>query len=203
VLLYACSSNPGKLAEFALAAQIAGLDGIQIRPLPDLESIDPPGENGETFEENAATKALFYSGFTQEIVFADDSGLEVDALGGEPGVRSARYAGDDATDVKNNELLLRNLKSVLNRHARFVCAIAVARAGKLLITAGGTVEGEILEEPRGENGFGYDPLFFYPPLERSFGELPPEMKFSVSHRGNAVRSFIAKLQGSLPRTELR
>ena len=200
MLLYACSSNPGKLSEFALAAEMAGLSGIQIRRLPGLESIDPPDENGETFEENAAIKALFYSSYTREIVFADDSGLEVDALGGEPGVRSARYGGDDATDVKNNELLLRNLQSALNRHARFVCAIAVARAGKLLMTTEGTVEGEILKEPRGENGFGYDPLFFYPPLDKSFGELPTEVKFSVSHRGNAVRSFFAKLPELLWRT---
>lgn len=194
MLLYACSSNKGKLAEFALAAEKAGVSGIEILPLPELQSIEPPEETGVTFEENAVLKALYYSRFTPEIVFADDSGLEVDALGGEPGVYSARYAGADASDRSNIELLLRNLRTSMNRHARFVCAIAVAQGGKLRITAGGAVEGEILEESRGQNGFGYDPVFFYPPLDASFGQLSPETKFSVSHRGTALRSFFAKIK---------
>jgi XTP/dITP diphosphohydrolase len=193
VLLYACSSNAGKLAEFALAAEKAGVGGIEIRSLPDLAAIDPPEENGATFEENAALKALYYSKFTSEAVFADDSGLEVDALGGEPGVFSARYAGAEATDAENIELLLRKLRTRLSRHARFVCVVALALAGELITHAVGTVEGEILAEPRGENGFGYDPVFFYPPLDRSFGQLLPAEKLSVSHRGMALRSFFAKL----------
>jgi XTP/dITP diphosphohydrolase len=196
MLLYACSSNKGKLAEFALATDEAGMSGIKILPLPELRSIDPPEETGATFEENAALKALYYSKFTAEPVFADDSGLEVDALGGEPGIYSARYAGANATDSSNIELLLRNLGTSLNRHARFVCAIAVAQEGKLRTTATGTVEGEILDEPRGQNGFGYDPVFFYPPLRASFGQIPPETKFSVSHRGNALRAFFAKIKAA-------
>jgi XTP/dITP diphosphohydrolase len=200
VLLYACSSNRGKLAEFALAAEKGGVSGIEMRPLPELRAIDPPEETGATFEENAALKALYYSRFTAELVFADDSGLEVDALGGEPGIFSARYAGAGASDHSNIALLLQRLRTSLNRHARFVCAIAVAQRGKLLMTAGGTVEGEILEEPRGENGFGYDPVFFYPPLNASFGELPPETKFSVSHRGNALRSFFERFNEMLQRS---
>jgi XTP/dITP diphosphohydrolase len=194
MLLYACSSNKGKLAEFALAADEAGMSGIEILPLPELRSIDPPEETGATFEENAALKALYYSQFTAEPVFADDSGLEVDALGGEPGIYSARYAGADATDSSNIDLLLRNLRTSLNRHARFVCAIAVAQGGTLRTTATGMVEGEILDEPRGQNGFGYDPVFFYPPLQASFGQIPPATKFSVSHRGNALRAFFAKVK---------
>lgn len=194
MLLYACSTNPGKLAEFELAARLAGHTGLEIRPLPDLRNIEAPEETGATFEENAVLKALYYSRFTPELVFADDSGLEVDALGGEPGVFSARYSGPDATDQSNIELLLQNLRPpTLNRHARFICMLALARSGRLLLTAGGTAEGEILEAPIGENGFGYDPVFFYPPLRRSFAQLDPETKFSVSHRGHALRSFFEKL----------
>lgn len=197
MLLYACSTNRGKLAEFELSARMAGQSNFEIRPLPDLRTIEPPEETGATFEENALLKALYYSRFTPELVFADDSGLEVDALGGEPGVFSARYAGPGATDSANIQLLLRNLHPALNRHARFVCSLALAQAGKLLLTAGGTAEGEILEEPCGENGFGYDPVFFYPPLNQSFAQLTPETKFSVSHRGNALRTFFAKLNDTL------
>ena len=163
--------------------------GLQLLPLPDLKRITPPEETGATFEENAAIKAVYYSGFTDELVFADDSGLEVDALGNEPGIFSARYAGAQATDAANNELVLNRLHHQLNRHGRFVCAIALARAGKLITVVQGTVEGEVLEIARGTNGFGYDPLFFYPPLGCAFGELAAEDKFAVSHRGNAVRAL--------------
>lgn len=194
MLLYACSTNPGKIAEFELAARLSRHDGIEIQSLPDLSAIAAPEETGATFEENAVLKALYYSRFTREHVFADDSGLEVDALGGEPGVYSARYAGTGATDSANNELLLRRLHAQLNRGARFVCVLALAREGKLLLTAAGSVEGEILEAPRGAGGFGYDPLFFYPPLNQSFAELAPETKFSVSHRGHALRNFFARLR---------
>lgn len=194
MLLYACSTNPGKIAEFELAARLFGRSEIDIRPLPDLRSIEPPEETGATFEENAVLKAVYYSQFTGEHVFADDSGLEVDSLGGEPGVFSARYSGPGATDASNNQLLLQRLEPRLDRQARFVCLLALAQAGQLLLTAGGTAEGEILKVPRGENGFGYDPLFFYPPLNQSFAELAPETKFSVSHRGNALRSFFEKLK---------
>ncbi len=134
-------------------------------------------------------KAIYYSQFTAAPVLADDSGLEVDSLGGEPGIFSARFSGPNAADAANNDLLLERLGPVLNRHGRFVCAIALAQAGHLLTAVQGSAEGEILETPRGTNGFGYDPLFYFPPLARSFGELSSDVKFSVSHRGNAIRAL--------------
>jgi XTP/dITP diphosphohydrolase len=184
--LYACSSNPGKLAEFALAAG----EEIEILPLPGMDKLAAPEENGETFEENAVLKALYYSRFTHEEVFADDSGLEVDALGGAPGVLSARFAGARATRSENNTLLLERLAGAAQRTARFVTVVALAQSGELLGTSAGTVEGEILGEPRGTNGFGYDPLFLYPPLERSFAELADTEKFAVSARGKALRALL-------------
>ncbi|MDQ2775912.1 MAG: RdgB/HAM1 family non-canonical purine NTP pyrophosphatase [Acidobacteriota bacterium] len=189
MVLYACSTNQGKLSEFALAARQSPIPGPEILPLPNIKQITPPEETGATFEENAAIKAVYYSGFTDELVFADDSGLEVDALGNEPGVFSARYAGAAATDAANNELVLNRLEHQLNRHGRFVCAIALAKAGKLMTVVQGTVEGEVLESAQGANGFGYDPLFFYPPLGCAFAELAAEDKFAVSHRGNALRAL--------------
>lgn len=188
--LYACSSNPGKLREFALAARECGADGILIEPLPGLKTMPPPEETGNSFEDNARIKAIYYSQFTTAPVFADDSGLEVDSLNGAPGIYSARFAGPDATDDANNELLLRRLGNRCDRRARFVCAIAVAEQTRVLHTVRGTVEGEILTAPRGENGFGYDPLFFYAPFERTLAELSGEEKFSVSHRGKAVRELL-------------
>ena len=191
MILYACSSNTGKLKEFAFAAQAAGREDVQIFPLANLEQIPPPEETGATFAENAALKALYYSQFSGSAMFADDSGLEAEALGGEPGIFSARYAGPGASDADNIQLLLGRLGSASNRHARFVCAIAVAHFGRLVIAVQGTVEGELLETPRGSLGFGYDPIFVYPPLGKTFAELTPEVKFSVSHRGNALRALFA------------
>jgi XTP/dITP diphosphohydrolase len=192
--IYVCSSNAGKLEEFALAAREARAGDLVIEPLPHLRAIAAPEENGVTFEENASAKALFYSGFTAELVLADDSGLEVEALGGAPGVQSARYAGPQATDAANNSLLLANLENLLDRRARFVCVLAIARAGEIVVTCRGTVEGEILSAPRGRGGFGYDPLFFYAPLNQSFGELSAEQKLAVSHRGRAVRELFRWLE---------
>jgi XTP/dITP diphosphohydrolase len=180
--LYACSSNPGKLREFVLA-------GLPIETLPNLKSIPVPEETGSTFEDNARLKAVYYSQFTPELVFADDSGLAVDVLGGEPGVYSARYAGANATDDKNNSLLLKRLAGAQDRRARFVCAVSLARAGNIMTTVHGEVAGEILQAPRGMNGFGYDPLFFYPRRNCGFAELTNEEKFAVSHRGNALRAL--------------
>ena len=193
MLVYACSTNPGKLREFAWAAEESALEGLAIEQLPGLQNISPPEENGATFEENASAKAVYYSGFTQETVLADDSGLEVDALAGAPGIHSARYAGPEATDEDNNNLLLRDLKHATHREARYVCVLALAQAGRILMTAHGVVEGTILLAPRGQGGFGYDPLFFYPPLDRSFAELSPGEKFVVSHRGNALRALLKRL----------
>lgn len=184
--IYVCSSNQGKLRDFTLAGSQAG---IAVEPLPELANIAPPDETGVTFEENAIIKAIYYSQFADAPVLADDSGLEVDALGGEPGVFSARYAGSGASDNENNRLLLERLRNAMNRHARFVCVIALARAGSLITTVRGSVSGEISAAPRGSEGFGYDPLFFYPPLGCTFGELSPEQKFGVSHRGNAARQL--------------
>ena len=187
--IYACSSNSGKLREILLAAHGTN---FEIAPLPDLKSIMPPEETGSTFQENTSLKAIYYSRFTPEMVLADDSGLEVDALRGAPGVFSARYSGPDATDENNNSLLLRNLDGTVDRSARFVCVVALARAGEILTTARGSVEGEILRAPQGANGFGYDPLFFYPPLKHSFAELTPDEKLLVSHRGKALRALFKK-----------
>lgn len=185
--LYCATTNPGKLREFQMAGYSYGID---IQPLPGLETIPPPAETGGSFEENAILKAIYYSRFADQPVFADDSGLEVDALDGRPGVLSARYAGDDATDEANNRRLLEQLRGVSDRRARFVCVIAVARNGRVLKTYRGSVEGHILHEPRGEQGFGYDPLFFYEPFGCTFGEVPSENKMRVSHRGQALRAML-------------
>jgi XTP/dITP diphosphohydrolase len=199
MIVYACSTNPGKLAEFTLAASQANLKNLTIKPLPGLkDKIEPPEENGTNFEENASAKALYYSAFTAKPVLVDDSGLEVDALQGAPGVYSARYAGPNATDEENNNLLLRELGNTRHRNARYVCVVALAQAGRILTTARGAVEGVILPALRGLGGFGYDPLFFYPPLNRSFAEFTPEEKFQVSHRGNAFRELFRRLPEVLP-----
>jgi XTP/dITP diphosphohydrolase len=193
VTLYGCSTNKGKLREFAVAArEFSGSDYL-VQPLPEIARIPAPEETGSTFAENAALKASYYSGFTSEFVFADDSGLVVDALGGEPGIRSARFAGPAASDAENNNLLLERLKGVKERTASFVCAVTLARAGQLIETFLGSVHGELLEAPRGENGFGYDPLFFYSPFGKTFAEIRAEEKFRVSHRGIALRELFQYL----------
>ena len=195
--LYACSTNAGKLREFALACTQWGSNHWNVEPLPGLKEITAPEETGETFEANAILKALYYSSATTEFVFADDSGLAVTALNGAPGVRSARFAGPGATDEANNQLLLDLLTEVDNRSAHFVCVLALARQGQLVNTFRATVEGEILQKTSsGAHGFGYDPLFFYPPYQRSFADVSPEQKLQVSHRGQALRQLFAYLQGS-------
>jgi XTP/dITP diphosphohydrolase len=191
VIVYCASGNPGKLREFHLAGSLLGID---IEPLPGLKSLVAPEETGVTFEENAVLKALYYSQFASGPIFADDSGLAVDALAGAPGVLSARYAGPDATDEANNRLLLENLKAVENRAARFVCVIALAEQGVVRRTFRGEVEGRILREARGPGRFGYDPLFFYPPFGHSFGEVDDAKKFGVSHRGSALRMMLDYLK---------
>jgi XTP/dITP diphosphohydrolase len=188
--IWCATGNPGKLREFHLAGELLGID---VEPLPGLKSIPPPEETGATFEENATLKAVYYSRFAPGLLFADDSGLAVDALGGEPGVYSARYAGEHATDDANNHLVLERLGDNPNRTARFVCVIALAKDGAVVETFRGEVEGQMLHEARGPAGFGYDPLFYYPPFGCSFGEVDGAKKFAVSHRGNAVRSMLAWL----------
>jgi XTP/dITP diphosphohydrolase len=191
VKLYCATTNPGKLREFQMALR----DSIQVEPLPGLQSIPPPEETGVTFEENAVEKALYYSRHCDGYLFVDDSGLAVDALDGEPGVYSARFAGLNATDAANNQLLLDRMRGVTDRTARFVCVVALAQSARLVRTFSGEVEGRLLEASRGSNGFGYDPLFFYPPFGRTFGEAPMERKMEVSHRARALarlRAFLAE-----------
>jgi XTP/dITP diphosphohydrolase len=190
VKVYCATGNAGKLREFRLAGQLLGID---VEPLADLKSIQAPEEDGATFEENARLKAAYYSRFAPGPLFADDSGLEVDALGGEPGVRSARYAGPGANDEANNRLLLERLGDNPNRTGRFVCVIALAEGGEVRRTFRGEVEGEILREPRGQDGFGYDPLFYYPPFGCTFGEVEGPKKFDVGHRGKALRYLASTL----------
>ena len=188
--IWCASGNPGKLREFRLAGELLNVD---VEPLPDLRSIEAPEETGATFEENAKLKAAYYSRFAPGLLFADDSGLAVDALDGAPGVYSARYAGEHATDGDNNRLVLERLSDNPNRTARFVCVIALARDGEVVETFRGEVEGELLHEAHGPAGFGYDPLFYYPPFGCSFGEVDDAKKFGVSHRGNAVRAMLSYL----------
>jgi XTP/dITP diphosphohydrolase len=190
VKVYCATGNPGKLREFQLAGELLAID---VEPLADLKAIAPPEETGATFEANASLKAAYYSRFAPGLLFADDSGLADDVLDGSPGVYSARYAGPHATDHENNALLLRNLDGNPNRTARFVCVIALAENGSVLQTFRGEVEGEILPAPRGPGGFGYDPLFYYPPFGCSFGEVDGSKKFDVSHRGKALRALLKYL----------
>jgi XTP/dITP diphosphohydrolase len=186
VTIYCATGNPGKLREFRMSA---GKADIQIEIPAGFAAIPACQENGATFAENARLKAAYYGPHAPAPLFADDSGLEVDALGGAPGVYSARFAGPGATDEVNNHLLLEKMQGVPHRTARFVCVIALAEGARVLGEFRGVVEGEILEEPRGSQGFGYDPLFFYPPFGCSFGEIPAERKLTVSHRGMALRAL--------------
>jgi XTP/dITP diphosphohydrolase len=195
VKLYCATGNPGKLREFRMAAAHAP---VEIGLLPGFRDIPPCVEDGATFEENAVKKARHYGPYAPGLLFADDSGLEVDALGGAPGVLSARYSGPDATDSSNNRLLQRNLEGAGERSARFVCRIALVDGEHLLGTYGGTVEGVILDAPRGEGGFGYDPLFYYPPFGCTFGEATDEQKFSASHRGQALLAMLRELAPAGP-----
>jgi XTP/dITP diphosphohydrolase len=196
------TSNPGKLRDFAGAASSYG---IEIDTVPSLSSLPAVVEDGLTFEANARKKAEHYSRYVpREIVLADDSGLEVDALGGAPGVHSARYAADDplqaesnTDDEANNARLLRELKGFAadRRSGRFVCVIAAARDGETLAAFRGTAEGIILDAPRGSNGFGYDPLFYFPRISKTFAELSTEDKAKYSHRGDAFRKFLNWYKG--------
>lgn len=192
--VYCATSNPGKLREFQLAAPDFDVQQLP-RPVP------PPDETGSTFEDNAALKAQYYGGFTDGYLFADDSGLEVDALGGAPGVHSARYAAShltgEATDADNNALLLQRLTGVADRTARFVCVIALVKDGKLVRTFRGTVEGRILDAPRGSAGFGYDPLFYYEAFGCTFGEAPIGDKMLVSHRAKALEEMFTFIRSLL------
>ena len=188
--VFCATTNAGKLREFRGAASRFGAVDLEIELLPDLAQLPPCEETGSSFEENAIQKAVHYSRHASGLVFADDSGLEVAALDGAPGVRSARFAGADSTDEANNRLLLARLAGVEDRRARFVCVIALASQERVVATFRGTVEGIILDAPRGGGGFGYDPLFFYEPFGCTFGEATAGQKLEISHRGRALRALL-------------
>ncbi|MGA8441297.1 MAG: RdgB/HAM1 family non-canonical purine NTP pyrophosphatase [Candidatus Sulfotelmatobacter sp.] len=196
------TSNPGKLRDFAGAAV---QHGVEIIGVPGFSSLPTVVEDGKTFEANARKKAEEYSRYVPgEIVVADDSGLEIDALHGAPGVHSARYAAPDlhnkephevdanTDDQANNARVLRELMSVpaAERTGRFVCVLAAARDGETLATFRGAAEGVILDAARGTNGFGYDPLFYFPQIGKTFAELRAEEKSKYSHRGAAFRELL-------------
>jgi XTP/dITP diphosphohydrolase len=197
--LLLASQNPGKLNEMRLLTE-----GLPYRVLGprDLGIVESPDETGRTFLENAALKARHYSRLSDLLTVADDSGLSVAALGGGPGLYSSRFGGERATDADRNRILLEKLAGVPreSRSARFTSAVAVARDGSVLFQAEESVDGLIAEAPAGSNGFGYDPVFFYPPFGRTFGEVPREEKDRVSHRGKAfakLRAYLARLSEGL------
>jgi non-canonical purine NTP pyrophosphatase (RdgB/HAM1 family) len=196
--LLLASQNPGKLAEMR---QLVGPLPFTVLGPRDLGIHEAPEETGATFLENAILKARYYAARSGRLTVADDSGLSVDALDGGPGLYSSRFGGEGATDEDRNRLLLEKLagKDEAQRGAHFTSAVAVARGEDVLFQVVETVEGRIALEPRGPNGFGYDPLFFYPPYGRTFGESSSEDKARVSHRGKAfarLREFLAALSAS-------
>ena len=200
--LLVATTNPGKLREIAEI-----LDGVPIEllTLNDLAPIAEPDETGATFAENARLKARYYSNATGLVSVADDSGIEIDALDKAPGVESARWHGTDyPTKFRKIQQLFRE-QGVSGSTARFVCCVALANGDSILVETTGTVEGEIAAEPRGSNGFGYDPIFYYPPLGCTLAELDREKKASVSHRGKAfraLRDYLLKRQ-SMPGSGIR
>ncbi|HXW56957.1 MAG TPA: non-canonical purine NTP pyrophosphatase [Candidatus Cybelea sp.] len=187
--IFLASSNPGKLREYR---DLASGSGIRLEGLPNFSALAPFGESAPTFAENAAGKALYYSRFAHGAVLADDSGLVVPALGGLPGVHSARFAGPHATDVDRYEKLLRDMEGREGRArgASFVCVIALAFDGRALVIVSERADGVLAREPRGSGGFGYDPIFFFPELGLTYAELAPELKNAYSHRGKAFRRLV-------------
>lgn len=196
--LLVATSNPGKLAEFAEALAPSG---IEVVGLDALGAVDPVEETGVTFEANARLKAEAYSKRTDLPVVADDSGLEVDAMGGAPGVYSARFGSPGLSDVARAKALLKGLVDVPDdkRTARFRCVLAVAKGGKTLATFEGTAEGTILRELRGKEGFGYDPVFFHPGAGKTFAEIPREEKRRWSHRGRAIERLVQAVKAGMLR----
>jgi XTP/dITP diphosphohydrolase len=181
--LVLATQNQGKISE--IKQLLSGFE-IEIRSLKDFGPIPPVEEDGETFEENAYKKAHFTARVLGFPALADDSGLMVEALGGIPGVHSARYAGEKATDEDNNQKLLKAMKGVANRNATFNCVITIAVPSGPALTYEGVCHGEIAHELKGKNGFGYDPIFYYPPLEKTFAQMSSEEKNRISHRGIAM-----------------
>ena len=205
VPIYVATSSSGKLRDFRGAT--SGV-GIEVRPLPDFKNIPLAIEDGHTFEQNARIKAEHYSRFLPgELVLADDSGLAVDALNGAPGVHSARYAAllrgaeaihQNSDDEENNRVLVQQLEGLPDekRWGKFVCVIAAAKDGVTLQVFAGEVRGKLLTAARGNQGFGYDPLFYFPALAKTFAEIPAEQKAEYSHRGKAFRAFLEWLKES-------
>jgi XTP/dITP diphosphohydrolase len=196
--LLLASQNPGKLNE--MRQLVAGL-AFRVVGLRELGIEDAPEETGDSFVANATLKAIHYAGRSGLLTVADDSGISVDALGGEPGLYSSRFGGEGASDLERNLLLLEKLRGVPweGRGAHFTSAVVAAQPDRVLFTAQEEVAGRIALEMRGPNGFGYDPLFFYPPFGRTFGESSREDKDRVSHRGKAfarLRGFLAQLQAT-------
>jgi len=221
-ILQVASSNAGKIAEFRLGIRLWLAEGAGnslprravgeqrtvinqhlsprstwiVEAVPRMDSLPPCVEDGGSFTANAQKKALHYSRLVRGLVMGDDSGLEVDALAGAPGIYSRRFAGGDATDADNNAKLLAQISGLpaASRTAQFVCMLAVARNGEVLAEFRGVVRGIILESPRGTGGFGYDPLFLDPASNKTFAELPAEEKFARSHRGRAMRAMLEWLE---------
>ncbi|MGO9271966.1 MAG: RdgB/HAM1 family non-canonical purine NTP pyrophosphatase [Terriglobia bacterium] len=199
-VLYLASTNSGKLREFREAASRRG---ITVEALPGIAGMAPCVEDGATFEENACQKARYYSTLAPGLVFADDSGICADALGGGPGIYSARFAGPGASDEANNAKLIESLAPFTagQRAAHYVCVIALAEAGRIAAVTEGRADGVILAAPRGAGGFGYDPFFLFPALGLTFAELSPESKFGVSHRGEAFRKLLDRVEEAGDRRE--
>jgi len=193
--LYLASGNVGKLREFRALASAAH-SRLELELLPQYASLPEFPETAQTFSENAAGKALYYSRACGSMVFSDDSGLVVPSLGGEPGVQSARYAGPGATNDQKIAKLLEAMRGKKDaaRSAYFVCVIAVAKMGRVIAIVSEKVDGEIAEAPRGSGGFGYDPVFYFPALGKTFAELPAHEKNARSHRGKAFRRLIEVLE---------
>ncbi len=184
--LLVATTNRGKLAEIR---DILGGTSTTLITLDDHPGIAEPEETGTTFAANARLKARYYAGATRELTVAEDSGLEIDALDGEPGVRSARFNGESYADKFAAIRRMLAERGAGDSTARFVCALALARPGAVLWEAAGVVEGRVQLPPRGEGGFGYDPIFHYPPYGRTLAEVTPEEKAAVSHRGQAFRQL--------------
>jgi XTP/dITP diphosphohydrolase len=205
--LFLASSNAGKLREFRELAEesAATVTGFEITALPDFSEFPSYEETASTFAENAAGKALHYSRFTPELVLADDSGLVVPALGGAPGVLSARYAGPDATDADRVAKLLGEMKAMTGdaRRAYFVCVIVVARHGKAVAVVSDAAHGAIADEAAGGGGFGYDPIFTFPELGRTYAEASQNEKNRLSHRGKAFRKTMYVLSTTIAVTFVR
>ena len=191
--LLVATLNPGKVREISAALTPTGIEVCGLDTLGDCPEIE---ETGKTFEENARLKAEGYSHRTDLPVLADDSGLEIDALGGAPGVLSARYGGPGLDDEARNRKLLQELEGVepARRTARFRCVLALGQKGRMLATFEGVIEGRLLDKPQGHNGFGYDPLFFHPPSGCTTAQLTTAEKQRVSHRGQAIAAFIIEVQ---------